>query len=511
MPAPCPVPSPVIAPRIAFPSPATSHGSSRFSVASVRNGEPPGGHGHGAGVAGACMGSADLLSGNPAARASQQPPVTRELFEQLVRDFDIRLAGLSTSALTDQRNTLREGTQVGNGSRQPTEVERQCLIVGLTLELLQHPGVWNEGAGDLVPLIVHSAHWPPDIALRIVDADDGAIHLHRHGQPELSHRRPGDQELPEVQDNEIILLRHGRHFDLLRRDRDRVIDEVTADGDCFFSCISKALGHDDIEASNLRLRQGLAEHLWSQPEALQAVAAFDGPLHDPGPNQVKRTADRVEEKGVLIPPPDYEGSDGVSASKVPGSVSASLMPAMIGFYNAEMRRFMRDDVYPPPLLARMHEKLVKDLVNEVVEMLEASDNGSLRQELVTAFETDFEAHKATNAHELTRVQGLIAKALEKVRNEYTEQIEGVLTENSHGLDETALERMNLDIRQRVVTQLQASLKAIRSNEPPQDHVKSIEAHMDGYFAAVKLANAEKRATSKSASSSASKSASKSAD
>ena len=95
------------------------------------------------------MGSADLLSGNPAARASQQPPVTRELFEQLVRDFDIRLAGLSTSALTDQRNTLREGTQVGNGSRQPTEVERQCLIVGLTLELLQHPGVWNEGAGDL--------------------------------------------------------------------------------------------------------------------------------------------------------------------------------------------------------------------------------------------------------------------------------------------------------------------------------------------------------------------------
>lgn len=450
------------------------------------------------------MGSADLLSGNPAARASQQPPVTRELFEQLVRDFDIRLAGLSTSALTDQRNTLREGTQVGNGSRQPTEVERQCLIVGLTLELLQHPGVWNEGAGDLVPLIVHSAHWPPDIALRIVDADDGAIHLHRHGQPELSHRRPGDQELPEVQDNEIILLRHGRHFDLLRRDRDRVIDEVPADGDCFFSCISKALGHDDIQRSNLRLRQGLAEHLWSQPEALQVVAAFDGPLHDPGPNQVKRAADRVEEKGVLIPPPDYEGSDGVSASKVPGSVSASLMPAMIGFYNAEMRRFMRDDVYPPPLLARMHEKLVKDLVNEVVRMPGGSDDAQLPQTLSIDFETAFQAHKVTNSDKLKRVQGLIAKALETARSEYTRQIEEALTENSSGLDESALESMNLDIRERVLTQLQASLKASRGNEPLQGHVESIEAHMDNYFPVVRKANAGNRVTSQSASSSASK-------
>src|SRR5690606_28468201 len=74
--------------------------------------------------------------------------------------------------------------------------------------------------------------------------------------------------------------RHGRHFDLLRRDQDPVIDNVPGDGDCFFSCISKALGKTDIAASNLALRQELADHLWNRPDALQVIAAFDGPLEE---------------------------------------------------------------------------------------------------------------------------------------------------------------------------------------------------------------------------------------
>ena len=91
------------------------------------------------------------------------------------------------------------------------------------------------------------AIWVPD------EAHEAMRNLWRAREDAVGMRLKTRQQL------QAFLLRHGRHFDLLRRDRDRVIDEVTADGDCFFSCISKALGHDDIEASNLRLRHGLAD------------------------------------------------------------------------------------------------------------------------------------------------------------------------------------------------------------------------------------------------------------
>ncbi|MBD7955857.1 hypothetical protein H9654_16820 [Stenotrophomonas sp. Sa5BUN4] len=286
-----------------------------------------------------------FLAFSQAATAPVHAPISRHAFELLAQELGIQLASVSLVTLHGIRDAFRMPDPRCPRSAQLTDQQRDLLCVGLTLELLQQPRVWNEGAGDLVPFIVDSANWPEGRALRIVDTDNGAIHLYRPGQPE-AHHYPGREVLPEVEDDEIILLRHDRHFSLLRRDQDGVVDEVAADGDCFFSCLSKALGSPDIATSNLALRQQLAEHLWTRQDALQLLSAVEGPL--------------TEQRAI-----------------------GSVAPDVYRFENGDL---LATDVYSPQALSSIQQQTVNDLGESVAGMLDAVDT-TLQHRIQAALRT----------------------------------------------------------------------------------------------------------------------------
>lgn len=321
---PVTVTSPAIRPR--------SSGRFGFPVATIRNGAEPTAQLPRNGELLTGMRDPASLAFSQAATAPVHAPISRHAFELLAQELGIQPASVSLDTLRGIRDAVRMPDPGCPRLAQLTDQQRDLLCVGLSLELLQQPRVWNEGAGDLVPFIVDSADWPEGRALRIVDADNDAIHLYRPGQPEAYHY-PGGGELPEVEDDEIILLRHDRHFSLLRRDRDAVVDDVAADGDCFFSCLSKALDSPDMAASNLALRQQLAEHLWTRQDALQLLSAVDGPL--------------TEQRTI-----------------------GSVAPDDCMFENGDL---LATDVYAPQALSSIHEPTVNDLVESVARVLDAVD------------------------------------------------------------------------------------------------------------------------------------------
>lgn len=221
---------------------------------------------------------------SPTARASQRtsasPPLCRDTFDGLLQRVQVPVVGASKEHLVALREQLLVGHADGGKALHLSEGERRCLPTGLKLERLQHPGSWNDVLGDLPPLLVNSAAWPDGRALRIVDTHNQAIRLYRPGQAERSVHQGDETLLPEPEDDEIILLRHEGHFSLIQRELENVISAVPRDGDCFFSCISLALGNKDRTASNLMLRSTLAEHIWNTREALDVVGAWESRLED---------------------------------------------------------------------------------------------------------------------------------------------------------------------------------------------------------------------------------------
>lgn len=312
---------------------------------------------------------------SPAARASQRtsasPPLCRDAFEGLLQRLQVPVAGASKEHLDALREQLLAVHAIRGKALQLSEGERRCLLTGLNLELLQHPGSWNDGLGDLQPLIVNSPAWPDGRALRIVDTHSNSITLYRRGEPERRVHHGDTTLLPEPEDDEIILLRHGRHFSLIQRDWDNVVSEVPSDGDCFFSCISLALGANDRTASNLMLRSALAEHIWDTPEALDVAGAWESRLEDrpvvvavtPKPAQAAppaqrnnaapareaAAAQRILRRSAFI-------AHGPFASAAPDP-QAKLMHGIVRAYNQSMTVHLKTGPHGVSDLLHFHQQL----------------------------------------------------------------------------------------------------------------------------------------------------------
>jgi len=143
------------------------------------------------------------------------------------------------------------------------------------LELLSRPKFWNSGLAETaMPLMPRTDRWPNGRALRIIDCDSGAISLFGNGSERHYDPASPDALLPEPADDEIILMRTGAHYSLIQRDCTNVIRDVPADGDCFFSCISLALGAspEALAATNLALRQSLVRLFKAEPQLMQFMA-----------------------------------------------------------------------------------------------------------------------------------------------------------------------------------------------------------------------------------------------
>lgn len=328
---------------------------------------------------------------SPAVRSphlsSIPPPLSRETFDMLLKRLSLPVAGTSKEHLEALRARLLAGDAVNGEARQLDEGERRCLLTGLNLELLQHPGAWNDGLGDLQPLIVNSAAWPAGRALRIVDTDTNSITLYRQGEAERRVHHGDEVRLPEPEDNEVILLRHARHFSLIQRDQDKVVREVPHDGDCFFSCISLALGADDCVASNLTLRSALAEHIWDTPEALEVAGTWEG-----------RLVDKPAIVAVIPKPPSV--SPAARNAATPTHVSSDAQPASRQSPFAAHGPFARTATDPQAKLShglvRAYNRAMKaHLANGP---LADSDMQRFHQQLKTWLKAEFSDGGATDEH-----------------------------------------------------------------------------------------------------------------
>ena len=449
-------------------------------------------------------------------RAPGQEAITRRAFDALVADRGLSPAQISTAALAALREGLKAAPPGSAPSHPYTAREHFCLSAGLGLELLKRPGVWNESSGDLVPFIVQSAGWPPGRALRIVDSDSGAIHLFRPGRPGQSHF-PGGPVLPDVQDNEVILLRHARHFDLIRRDRDPIIDPVPANGDCFFSCISKALGRTGIAVSNLALRHALVDYLWTRTDAVQVAAlANDAPRgQDAAPATVP--AGYVLENGAIIPVPDYPMGDD---PKAPGPAAsgpsmaqraATRAPAdsgrdiavvapddpraaprngdavvaqVVAMYHEEMRRHVTGRVLPPSLLAAVHQQLAEPLMKHVAGLLDAEHDERMQQRIVNAFEQAFKLHQKGNAEAAGYRRAAIDKAINAACSGYHDHVETMLAAASGASDETPLSIRNAKIQDQLIAELEHALRVIAPDEPLAGHLQAARYRLETYWRSV---------------------------
>lgn len=389
------------------------------------------------------------------------PPDTlcRATFDRLIGESGLSLRLLSCPALKDLRQAL---VAAADADHTLTAGEKSCLIAGLNLELLQRPRTWNEGSGDLQSLIVNVAGWPQGRALRIVDTDHDAIHLYRPGEPEQCHRGNGP-ELPPPQDDEIILLRHGNHFSLIRRDQDAVIEDVPADGDCFFSCISSALQAEDRATSNLDLRRQLADLIWSSPELLQVASAHDGALAPARPPQPARADEAVD----AVQDADLQ------------ALTADLSAVALKLYRTEMASWLAGDVFPPDRLQQLHEALAEAAMTALCDGI--SDQAlppldAVRSHLDAAFEEFREQNRET----LEGMQRKITRSITKARLCYVERIENALAagQTPHTELEAESDRIRLAVEAQFCDDLGAN---IRASEPTEGHLAVLRASMDSYW------------------------------
>ena len=262
--------------------------------------------------------AADKVAAAGAPRVT--PPLTGESlqqrFAQLADTLQLDVRSLTTTELKRvlseagndfARFSADRGVAAGTW-REPAQAQA-LFRAGITLELVQRNGECGGIGGDLVPLIVNADIWPSERALRIVDvkatpavditangdpaaldaaatatAYTDAIHLYHRAHPERTHSQAGQPELPAVAEDEVILYRlspldvDGQestpHYRLVSQEGEQALIDVPADGDCFFSCVSAALGmagldpgqREALAASNRLLRQSLAQHLWDNPD-----------------------------------------------------------------------------------------------------------------------------------------------------------------------------------------------------------------------------------------------------
>lgn len=157
----------------------------------------------------------------------------------------------------------------------------RTLASGMGMEALRRPGFWNDGAFDvIVPSIVKCDAWPAGRPLRIVDYDSNSIHFYSQEAGCWTYTDSGtSQLLPEPSVGEILLIRQNGHFMRVDPDSEQLIHDVPRDGDCFFSCISTALGHADNArpAFNLQLRDSVARYIESDPGLLETATVCDLP------------------------------------------------------------------------------------------------------------------------------------------------------------------------------------------------------------------------------------------
>lgn len=389
------------------------------------------------------------------------PPDTlcRATFDRLIGESGLSLKQLSCEELKDLRQAL---LAAADADQTLTAGEKSSLIAGLNLEMLQRPRTWNEGSGDLQSLIVSVAGWPQGRALRIVDTDHDAIHLYRPGEPEQCHRGNGP-ELPPPEDDEIILLRHGNHFSLIRRDQESVIEDVPADGDCFFSCISSALQAEDRATSNLDLRRQLADLIWSSPELLQVASAHDGALAPARPLQPARVDETVD----AAPVADLQAH------------TAGLSSVALECYRTEMASYLAQDVLTSHRLQQFHETLaevVMTVLCDSISDLPPPQVAAVRSQLDEAFEEYLEQNRTA----LQAIQSGITRSLKKALSSYVERIEKVLAAGQ--TPHTELAAVHNRIRVSVEAEFSDNVRAkVGESEPTEGHLAALRASIDSYW------------------------------
>jgi len=395
---------------------------------------------------------------SPAVRSphssSIPPPLSRMAFDTLLKRLDLPVTGTSKERLEALRARLLAGHAVDGEARQLDEGERRCLLTGLNLELMQHPGAWNDGLGDLQPLLVNSTAWPAGRKLRIVDTYSNSITLYQPGKPERSVYQGDEVLLPEPEDNEIILLRYDRHFSLIQRDQENVVTDVSGDGDCFFSCISLAMGADDCVASNLTLRSALAEHIWDTPEALEVAGTWEGRLVD------KPAIVAVIPKPPSVPPaarnaatPTHVSSNAQPASRqspfaahgpfarTASDPQAKLSHGLVRAYNHAMKAHLANGPLADSDMQRFHQQLKTRLKAEF------SDGGATDEHahkvLEDALQSAFSVHvkrneAAVNAgapapspsgHNTADEDGILQRLLPEIRQFYASQMNTALADD----------------------------------------------------------------------------------
>ncbi|MBD8695719.1 OTU domain-containing protein [Stenotrophomonas sp. CFBP 13718] len=404
-------------------------------------------------------------------------PVTEQArFQRLLDQLNLTLTDMSRGALRSLRAQVWTGMVQGQVL---SESDQSCLAAGLTLHLFQQSGVWNEGIGDLLPLIVNVPDLLAGRALRIVDSDHDGIHLYRPGEEERCHRNGSAEELPEPAEDEIILLRHERHFSLIRRDREQAIEQVADDGDCFFSCLSRALGETEEAGANSRMRAALADHIWNTPELRQVAGAQEGRLPDTAPPRVPHVP--------TIPPPPREASSASTES----AVSANVLPVdpspeftavcaslALDAYRDAMDRLVSEGVHRPAVLEELHHHHSAQVLSPLRSTLGDSRPAQaekVRQDIDTAFA----GYQATNTKALKARQQKLSELHNKAITTYMEQIEAALAAMK---DEENLAAAQARIRTVVEKEFRSAiLQTVRADEPIGGHLAAIRAEIEDYW------------------------------
>lgn len=418
-----------------------------------------------------------LLPTLPQMLPSTVPVSGQARFQRLLGQFELSLTDTSSDALRALRAEVRTGTLQGQVL---SESDQSCLAAGLTLHLFQQSGVWNEGIGDLLPLIVDVPAWPAGRALRIVDSDHDAIHLYRPGQPELCHRN-GGAELPAPTEDEIILLRHERHFSLIRCDQDQAIEQVPDDGDCFFSCISRARKATDEAGSNRGMRAALADHIWNTPELLQIAGAEEGKLPDTAPSR--------DPQVPSIPPPPLKESSASSES----DLSMNVLPAdpspeftawstsfALDAYSNAMDRLISKDVYRPAVLEELHQQHSAQVLSTVSLGPDGLWPGSALAEKVRQdLDTAFAGYQTTNTNALKARQEKIKGLHDTAITTYIAQIDEALKTPKEGESLPAAQaRIRTAVENDFCT---AIVETVHSDEPLQGHLAAIRAKIKAHW------------------------------
>lgn len=418
-----------------------------------------------------------LLPTLPQMLPSTVPVSGQARFQHLLDQFELSLTDTSSDVLRALRDEAWTGTLQGQVL---SESDQSCLAAGLTLHLLEQSGVWNEGIGDLLPLIVNVRSWPAGRALRIVDSDHDAIHLYRPGEPELCHRN-GGVELPAPAEDEIILLRHERHFSLIRRDQEQAIEQVADDGDCFFSCISRALKASDVAGSNHGMRLALADHIWNTPELLQVAGAQEGRLPDTVPSRDPPVSS--------IPPPPREASSASNASARSANVlpvdpspefTAACTSSALDAYRDAMDRLVSEDVYRPAVLEERHHHHSARILSNLRLGPDGLWPGSARAEKVRQeLDTAFAGYQATNTNALKARQENINALHETAITTYIAQIDEALETPKKG---ESLPAAQARIRSAVEKEFHTAIvETVRAQELRKGHLAAIRAEIEAYW------------------------------